>query len=87
LICTYTTIGTLTGTTFVNGDTITAVLDGTNVNAAPTVYVWRTTAANVTTFVGAVQISPNSLWQGGGLIGVRLPSGARVDNFAGGTVP
>jgi hypothetical protein len=83
----YTTIGTLTGTTFVNGDTITAVVDGTNAVAAPTVYVWRTTAANVTTFVGAIQIPPNALWQGGGLIGMQMPSGARVDNFAGGIVP
>uniref|UniRef100_UPI003559F7EE hypothetical protein n=1 Tax=Piscinibacter sp. TaxID=1903157 RepID=UPI003559F7EE len=82
----YTDVGTLTGT-FANTDTITAVLDGTNAVAAPTVYVWRTTAANVTTFVGAVQIASNALWQGGGQIGIQMVTGARVDNFAGGTAP
>jgi hypothetical protein len=45
----------------------------------------------VDTFVGAVQIPPNSLWQGGGRIGMRMPANLatnpRVDNFAGGTVP
>jgi hypothetical protein len=89
---TYTTAGTLTGFTAVNsGQTLTALLDGTNAVAAPTVYVWRTDAANVTTFLGAVQIAPNALWQGGGKIGMQLPfnatTPARVDNFAGGTVP
>ena len=83
----YTTAGTLTTTAFANGDTLTAVVDGTNAVAAPTVYVWRTTAASVTTFVGAVQITPNALWQGGGLIGMQTPNGSRVDNFAGGIVP
>jgi hypothetical protein len=85
---TYTTAGSVTGpSAFANGDTVTAVLDGTNAVAAPTVYVWRTTTANVTTFVGAVQLPVNSLWQSGGQIGVQMLSGARADNFAGGTVP
>jgi hypothetical protein len=83
---TATTVGTFTGT-FVNGDTITAEIDGTNAVAAPTVYIWRTTATNVTTLVGAAQITPNALWQGGGRIGMQLPAGARVDDFAGGTAP
>jgi hypothetical protein len=82
----YTTIGTL-ASPFSSGDTITAVIDGTAAVAAPTVYVWRTTAANVTTFVGAAQIPPSVLWQSGGQVGMQLPNGARVDNFAGGIVP
>jgi hypothetical protein len=77
----YTAAGTISGA-FANGNTLTAVLDGTNAVAAPTVYLF-----NGTTFVGAVQITPNALWQGGGRIGMQMPVGGRVDNFAGGIVP
>jgi hypothetical protein len=77
----FTSAATFAGT-FASGSTITAVLDGTNAVAAPTVYVW-----NGTTFVGAVQIQPDALWQGGGRIGMQIPNSTRVDNFAGGTVP
>jgi hypothetical protein len=84
----YTTIGSVTApTAFANGDTITAQVDGTTDYSAPTVLVWRTTSANVTTFLGAIQITPNATWQGGGLIGIQMPGGARIDNFAGGTTP
>jgi hypothetical protein len=86
----FTTAGSVSlpgGATFANGDTVTAVLDGTTAVAAPTVYVWRTTSANVTTFLGAVQIPASSAWQNGGRIGIQEPNGARVDNFAGGIVP
>jgi hypothetical protein len=80
----YTTAGTITGT-FANGNTITAVLDGSNAVTAPTVYVF-----NGSTFVGAVQIAPDALWQSGGKIGIQMPvslTQARIDNFAGGTLP
>ena len=80
-----TTTSTITtaSPTFVNGDTLTAMVDATG-----TVFVWRTTAANVTTFIGAAQLPNDPLWTtGGGRIGMQLPAGARVDNFAGGTVP
>jgi hypothetical protein len=91
----YTVIGTVTlpAGTFLGGattgDTLTAVVDGTNAVAVPTVYIWRTTAApgNVTTFLGAVQIGTGGPWTSGGQIGIQLPAGARVDNFAGGIVP
>jgi hypothetical protein len=83
---TYTTVGSFAGT-FANGDKITAMLDGTNAVAAPTVYVWRTTSANVTTFVGSVQITSSPTWTAGGRIGVQMPAGARIDNFSGGTTP
>jgi hypothetical protein len=85
----FTTSGTAslaTGTAFASGDTITAQVDGTI--APATVYVWRTTAANVTTFVGAVQIAPGTVPTGGNArIGIHEPVGAQVDNFAGGTTP
>jgi hypothetical protein len=74
--------GTLSGA-FANGDTLTAFVD-----AVGSVYVWKTTAANVTTYLGLVSLPVDARWtSGGGRIGVALPSGARVDNFAGGNVP
>jgi hypothetical protein len=81
---TYTTAATLTGT-FANGDTITALLDGTT--APATVWVWKTTSGNVTTSLGSAQLPNATTWTGGGVIGMQLPTGARVDNFAGGNVP
>lgn len=73
--------------TFAIGDTLSAVADATG-----NVYVWKTTAAAVTTFVGSVAIptSGTGAWtQGtaGGRIGLMLPTTARVDNFSGGTLP
>jgi hypothetical protein len=75
-----------TAPVFANGDTITAVIDGTTAMGAPTVFVWRTSSTAVTTPLGAVQVPVNQLWQLGGQIGMQLPAGARVDNFAGGNV-
>lgn len=75
---TFTTNGTLTGS-FANGDTLTAL-----VNASGTVYVWKTTSANVTTYLGSA--TTGTTFTGTGRIGMQLPNGARVDNFAGGTV-
>ena len=64
--------------TFVNGDTLTAMVDATG-----TVLVWKNT-----TLVGSVALPNVALWTtGGGRIGMQLPANARVDNFAGGTVP
>jgi hypothetical protein len=79
---TYSAIGTLPGA-FTNGDTITALIDP----VTATVYVWKTTPANITTFIGPVQLPMNALWTGGGTIGMQMVAGARVDNFAGSTVP
>ncbi|HZV54460.1 MAG TPA: choice-of-anchor Q domain-containing protein [Rhodocyclaceae bacterium] len=81
----YTTAGSLTGFgNFANGDTMTAMVDQRG-----TVYVWKTTVANVTTYIGTATLPANALWTtGGGRIGLQLNSfGSRIDNFAGGTVP
>jgi hypothetical protein len=72
--------------TFVNGDRITAAAD-----AGGNVYLWKTTAANVTTFIGTTSIpaSGTNGWPqatGGGRIGILLPGNARVDDFRGGNV-
>jgi hypothetical protein len=71
---------------FASGDTLTAMADATGI-----VHVWKTTGAT-TTFIGSIAIptSGTGAWTqatGGGRIGMRLPAGGRVDNFAGGTVP
>ena len=75
----YTTIGTLASGLFATGDTLTAVA-----NADGSVDVWKTTAANVTTYVGR---SGRPRFTGTGRIGIQLPGNARVDTFSGGTVP
>jgi hypothetical protein len=64
--------------TFASGDTMTAL-----VGASGTVYVWKT-SGGTSTFLGQ---AASTLTVTGGFIGVALPSGARVDDFAGGTVP
>lgn len=71
---TFTTIGTFPST-FANGDRLSAVA-----NANGSVDVWRTTAANVTTYIGH---SATSAFTGTGRIGMQLPTGARVDDFRG----
>jgi len=83
---TNTTRGTFTGVGFVNGDTLSAVADATG-----TVFVWKTSGTTVT-YLGSVAIptSGTGAWTqgtGGGRIGLMLPINARVDNFAGGTLP
>jgi manganese oxidase len=70
----YASAGTLTGA-FASGDTMTSMVDGTG-----KVYVWKTSGA-VTTLLGSAQTALT----GGGRIGLHLPPGARVVNFAGGT--
>jgi Abnormal spindle-like microcephaly-assoc'd, ASPM-SPD-2-Hydin/Bacterial cadherin-like domain len=84
----YTTAGSVAGS-LANGDIITALLDGSNTvngSATPTVSIWRT-RAGTDTFIGTVSIPSDTLWQSGGRIGMQLPSGAAVDNYAGGNVP
>jgi hypothetical protein len=63
--------------TFANGDTLTATA-----NADGSVDVWKTTAANVTTFIG--RSAAVATFNGTGRIGIQLPQNARVDSFAGG---
>jgi hypothetical protein len=77
---TVTPQATLTGT-FASGDTLTAMVD-----AGGVVYVWKTTGAT-TTFIGGAQLPSAATWTGTGRIGMQLPVNARVDGFAGGTVP
>jgi hypothetical protein len=79
-----TQIGSVPGT-FVTGDTLTAMVDSTGVAS-----VWKTTAANVTTYLGFVQLpttGTNAFTTGTGRIGIQVPTNSRVDNFSGGTVP
>jgi hypothetical protein len=88
----YTSAGTITLpalTKFATNETLTAWASATGV-----VSVFRTTAANVTTYLGSALLPNDPLWTtGGGAIGVQLPASLlaptrpRVDNFAGGTVP
>lgn len=82
---TFVTRATFTAS-FASGDTLsaTAYADGT-------VSVFKTSGAT-TTSVGNITIptSGTGAWAqgtGGGRIGMLLPANARVDNFAGGTVP
>jgi hypothetical protein len=78
---TFTTAFTsATSVAFAAGDTLTALVD-----ASGNAFVWKTTAANVTTLLGGVALGPN--FAGGGRVGLAMASGARADNFAGGTVP
>jgi hypothetical protein len=79
----FQTHGTLVGS-FADGDTMMAT-----VNAAGLVTVWKTTAADVTTQLGTVQLptTGNRAWTtGGGRIGMRLLPNRRVDDFRGGNV-
>jgi uncharacterized repeat protein (TIGR01451 family) len=74
-----TTLATFTGVSFAAGDKLIA-----QANADGSVDVWKTTAANVTTYIGH---SATSSFTSTGRIGIQLPSGARVDDFSGGTLP
>jgi len=75
----YTTLGTFASGTFVTGDRLLAVA-----NADGSVDVWKTSAANVTTYLGH---SAASTFTGTGRIGIQLPTNARIDDFRGGTLP
>ncbi|HMN30230.1 MAG TPA: hypothetical protein PKE45_18905, partial [Caldilineaceae bacterium] len=72
----YTTLNTFNSGAFAAGDTLTAAA-----NSDGSVDVWKTTAANVTTYIGH---SASSSFTGTGRIGMQLPNNARVDNFKGG---
>jgi uncharacterized repeat protein (TIGR01451 family) len=63
--------------TFALNDVMRAMVDATG-----TVYVWKNNS-----FVGSASLPNVALWtSGAGRIGMQLPTGARVDNFFGGTV-
>ncbi|MBI5785681.1 MAG: right-handed parallel beta-helix repeat-containing protein [Rhodocyclales bacterium] len=75
--------GTLVGS-FAQGDTMMATADANGL-----VTVWKTTAANVTTQLGTVQLPTTgtlSWTTGPGQIGMRLLPNRRVDDFRGGNV-
>ena len=77
-----TTIGDLPAT-FAQGDRLSAVVNGLGV-----VHVWKTSGAT-TTYLGNVALpttGANSFVTGGGRYGMLVPTGARVDDFSGGTV-
>jgi hypothetical protein len=72
--------------TFAAGDTLSATARGTG-----TVDVFKT-SGGLTTAVGSVTVPTAGAgsWTqgtGGGRIGIQLPSGVRVDDFSGGTLP
>jgi FtsP/CotA-like multicopper oxidase with cupredoxin domain len=71
----YTTAGTLVAN-FVNGNRLTAMVD-----AAGLVTVWKT-AGTVSNVVGTASTGFSTP----GRVGLALPLGGRVDDFAGGTV-
>jgi hypothetical protein len=73
-----TTLGTFSAS-FVSGDTLTA-----KANSDGSVDLWKTTAANVTTYIGH---TATSAFTSSGRIGIILPNNARIDNFKGGTLP
>jgi hypothetical protein len=62
--------------TFANGNTLTAMVE-----ASGRVTVWKT-AGGPPTVLGTA----NTTFTGSGRVGMSLPTGARVDNFAGGSV-
>lgn len=64
---------------FVSGDTLIARANGDG-----SVDLWKTTAANVTTYIGRTSTSS---FTGSGRIGILLPTNARIDDFKGGTLP
>ena len=80
---TFTQHGSVAGT-FANGNTLTAVAD-----ASGLVSVWKS-SGTTNTLLGTVQLpttGSRSFTTGDGRIGLYLPFGARVNNFAGGNVP
>jgi hypothetical protein len=75
----FTTAGTLTSFgNFASGDTVTVLVDNTG-----TLYVWKNTS---TTPIGGAGVSLGAGFTGTGRIGMQVPVGARIDNFAGGTI-
>ncbi len=75
---TFSTLGTFS-VAIAAGDRLTA-----RANTDGSVDVWRTTAANVTTYIGH---SSPSAFTGGGRIGIYMPNNSRIDDFNGGTLP
>jgi hypothetical protein len=61
---------------------------GAMVDNTGKVWVWQTRGIT-NTLLGAAQLpTTTATWTTGtGIIGIQLPPGAQVDNFAGGLVP
>jgi hypothetical protein len=85
---TYTTVGTFAATFAAGapGDLMGAMVDTTG-----KVWVWQTNAITfANTLLGTAQLpTTTTTWTTAttGLIGIQLPPGGQVDNFAGGVVP
>jgi hypothetical protein len=76
----YSTRGSVAAS-FSVGDRLSAVA-----NTDGSVDVWKTTAANVTTYLGRVT-GTNFNGTGSTRVGVQVQPGSRVDDFRGGVVP
>jgi hypothetical protein len=79
----YTNRGTIAAS-FAPGDVLTAVASPTGL-----VTVFKTSGV-ASTIVGTVQLpttGANAWTTQGGRIGIQLPTGGRIDNFSGGSVP
>ena len=81
---TYTTAGVPLTATFAANDSMGAMVSSTGL-----VYVWKTAGGTgAITLLGTAQLPATATWTtGGGQIGIQLPPGAEVNNFAGGLVP
>jgi uncharacterized repeat protein (TIGR01451 family) len=79
----YTQQGTDLAVAFANGNKLGVVVSSTGV-----VSIYKT-VGTTTTLVGTrqVPITGAASFTGSGRIGIQLPTGGRVDNFSGGTMP
>jgi LmbE family N-acetylglucosaminyl deacetylase len=76
----YTNVGSSisTGSSLVNGNSLMAAVDNAGI-----VWVWKVVGNSITLLTPTgVQLPNSALWTTGvGKVGMRLPDGARVDNF------
>ncbi len=76
----YTNVGSSisTGNNLVSGNSLMAAVDNAGI-----VWVWKVVGNNITLLTPTgVQLPSSALWTtGAGKVGMRLPNGARVDNF------
>ena len=81
----YTQLAGNLAVAFVTGDKLGVVVESSGV-----VSIYKTSVATgLTTLVGTRQalITGTSSFAAGGRIGIQMPTGGRVDNFSGGTMP
>jgi hypothetical protein len=80
---TYTQQGADLAAVFASGDRLGVIVDSTGL-----VSIYKTSGAT-TTLVGTRQVptSGASSFVGTGRIGIQMPTGGRIDNFSGGTMP